>query len=154
MPPKTGIQAQDQGNLRFLWTENGNENIKENRPYFGAASLPSCAIYMNDFMQTYPFEEEARRSAEEIKTFADRSNQFDKIPKQLFNQIRKPTGRRQGRIENLKNTCSGVGPQDGQADVCETKASLHRTFNSKEGANNGSFSVRSRWTDFIVCHQN
>ena len=78
----------------FLWTENGNEKIfKYNRPIFGATCLTYCAIfvlqkclkdnkqefpeahtsimqqlYMNDFMQNYPSEEEARRSAEEIET--------------------------------------------------------------------------------------
>ena len=89
-----GIQPQDQYYLRFLWTQNGNEKIfKYNRLIFGATCSPSCAIfflqkcannhkqehpedhtpimqqlYMDDFMQTYPSEEEARRSADEIKT--------------------------------------------------------------------------------------
>ena len=88
-----GIQPKDQDYLRFLWTEDGNEKIfKYNRLIFGA-TCSSCAIfvlhkcandhkqehpeaytsimqqfYMDDFMQTYPSEEEARRSAEEIKT--------------------------------------------------------------------------------------
>ena len=88
-----GIQPQDQDYLRFLWTQNGNEKIfKYNRLIFGATCSP-CAIfvlqkcandhkqehpeaytstmqqfYMDDFMQTYPSEEEARRSADEIKT--------------------------------------------------------------------------------------
>ena len=89
-----GIQPKDQDYLRFLWTEDGNEKIfKYNRLIFGATCSPSCAIfvlqkcandhkqehpeaytsimqqfYMDDFTQTYPSEEEARRSAEEIKT--------------------------------------------------------------------------------------
>ena len=89
-----GIQPKDQDYLRFLWTEDGNEKIfKYNRLIFGATCSPSCAIfvlqkcandhkqehpeaytsfmqqfYMDDFMQSYPSEEEARRSAEEIKT--------------------------------------------------------------------------------------
>ena len=89
-----GIQPQDQDYLRFLWTEGGSEKIfKYNRLIFGATCSPSCAIfvlqkcandhkqehpeaytsimqqfYMDDFMQTYPSEEEARRSAAEVKT--------------------------------------------------------------------------------------
>ena len=88
------IQQQDQDYLRFLWTENGKEKIfKYNRLIFGATCSPSCAIfvlqqcakdkkqehpeahtsimqqfYMDNFMQTYSSEGEARRSAEEIKT--------------------------------------------------------------------------------------
>ena len=41
------IQPQDQGYLRFLWTENGKEKIfKYNRLIFGATSSPSCAIFV------------------------------------------------------------------------------------------------------------
>ena len=89
-----GIQPQDQNYLRFMWTDGGNEKIfKYIRLNFGALCSPSCAFfvlqkcandnkkefpeaytsikqqfYMDDFMQTYPSEEEARRNAEEIKT--------------------------------------------------------------------------------------
>ena len=88
-----GIQPQDQFYLHFLWTLN-EKIFKYNRLIFGATCSPSCAIfvlqkcandhkqehpedhapimqqfYMDDFMQTYyPSEEEARRSADEIKT--------------------------------------------------------------------------------------
>ena len=91
-----GIQPQDQDYLDFLrsfWTEGGSEKIfKYKRLIFGATCSPSCAIfvlqkcannhkqehpeaytstmqqfYMDDFMQTYPSEEEALRSADEIK---------------------------------------------------------------------------------------
>ena len=89
-----GIQPKDQDYLRFLWTENGKEKIfKYNWLSFGSTCSPSCAFfvlqkcakdnkhehpeahtsimqqfYMDDFMQTYSSEGEARRSAEEIKT--------------------------------------------------------------------------------------
>ena len=89
-----GIQPQDQDYLRFPWTEDSNEKIfKYNRLIFGATCSPSCAIfvpqkfandhkqehpeaytsimqqfYMDDFMQTYPSEEEAQRSVKEMKT--------------------------------------------------------------------------------------
>ena len=92
------IQPQDQDYLRFLWTQKGNEKIfKYNRLIFGATCSPSCAIfvlqkcandhkqehpeaytsimrqfYMDDFMQTYPFEEEAHRKADDIKTVLHR----------------------------------------------------------------------------------
>ena len=89
-----GIQPQDQDYLRFLETEGGNEKIfKSNRLNFGATCSRYSAIFvlhmcandhkqeppetytsimqhsrMDDLMQTYPSEEEATRSAEEIKT--------------------------------------------------------------------------------------
>ena len=89
-----GIQPQDQDYLRFLRTNNIIGKIfKYNRLICGAKCSPSCAIfflqkcakdpkqehpeayasimqqfYMDDFMQTYPSEKEARRGAEEINT--------------------------------------------------------------------------------------
>ena len=111
---QVGIQPQDQDYLRVLWTEGGSEKIfKYNRLIFGATCSTSRAIfvlqkcandhkqkhpeaytsimqqfYMDDFMQTYPSEEEARRSAGEIKTFAYRRIQSDKVPEQQTSRIK------------------------------------------------------------------
>ena len=89
-----GMLPQDQDYLRFLWTEGGSAKIfKYNRLIFGATCSPSFAIfvlqkcandqkqehpetytsimqqfYMDGFMQTYPSEVQACRSADEIKT--------------------------------------------------------------------------------------
>ena len=116
-----GIQPKDQDYLRFLWTENGNGKIfKHNRLIFGATCSPSCAIfvlqkcskinkqehpeahtsimqqfYMDDFINTYPSEAEARRSAEEIKTVLQTGG-F-----KLFYNLTKFLSNKPAAIENL-----------------------------------------------------
>ena len=80
--------------------------------------------------------------------------QFDKVSKKQTIQ-KKSIGRRQGRIENSKNPWSEVGPQNGQAEVRKNQSYSDRTkIDSKQGAVNGNFSVRSDWTDFFVCQEN
>ena len=93
------IHPQDRKDLRSLWSKVGTEKIfnyyrllfRATCPPFSAIFvLQNCAndhkqehseasvlyqaaiiqqFYMDDFMQTYPSEKDARRSAEEIKLF-------------------------------------------------------------------------------------
>ena len=177
-----GIQPKDQENRRFLWTEDGNEKIfKYNRLIFGATCSPSCAIfvlqkfandhkqehpeaytsimqqfYMDDFMQTYPSEEEARRSAEEIKTVLHTGG---------FN-LTKFLSNRPAALENLlKEDKAEMKAQRILGQTWDPKTDklmfakpkllyTGKTDDSKKDSFNGSFSVRSSRTDITLCHQN
>ena len=176
------IQPQDQDYLRFLWTEDDDEkSFKYNELFFGATCSLSCAIlllqscandhkqehpkahtsimqqfYTDDFMQTYPLREQARRGAQKIKNvlqtgelnlttiLSNKPTTLENVPEE--DKTEKKT---------QKNPWSDVGSKDWKVVDRKTETSLHKTTaDSEKIAINGSLSLRSGWTNFIFCHQN
>ena len=111
-------------------------------------------FYMDDFMQTYPSEKEARRSAEEIKTDLHKGGL--NLTKFLSN--------RPAALENLLEDDKAEmkaqrilgqtwDPKTDKLVFAKPKLLYKGQQMTQKGAFNGSFSVRSFLTDFTLCHQ-
>ena len=176
------IQPQDQDYLPFLWTEDDDEkSFKYNELFLGATCSLSCAIlllqrcandhtqehpkahtsimqqfYIDDFMQTYPSREEARRSAQEIKTVLQTGElNLTTILSNKPTTLENVPEEDKAETKTQKNPGSDVGSKDWKVDDRKTKASLHKTTaDSEKIAINGCLSLRSGWTNFIFCRQN
>ena len=167
--------------LCFLWTEDGNEKIfKYIRLIFGATCSPSRAIfvlqkcandhkqehpvaytsimqqfYMDDFMQTYPSEEEAHRSANEIKTVLHTGG-FN-LTKFLSNSA--------AALDNLLEEDNAemkaqrilgqtLDPKTERLMFAKPKLCYTGKQMTQRKVHSMAASVRSSRTDFTLCHQN
>ena len=102
---------------------------------------------MDDFMQTYPSEEEARRIAKEIKTVLQTggfnlTKFLSKKPTALENLLEEE----KDKIKTQRILGQTWDPKTDSLIFAKTQTSLYRTTaDSKKGAFNGSFSVLSSW---------